>query len=70
MKPQIWIAVSVYVQMAIIRKRLNIGMPQGTMLEIFSVTEFDKLSLEEALLCTELLQEPLVDQNHPNPFEG
>lgn len=69
-KTQIWIAVSVYVLMAIIRKRLNISTPLYTMLQILSVTVFEKLPLEEALTCTELLQEPLVDPNQLNLFES
>ncbi len=69
-KTQIWIAVSVYVLMAIIRKRLNLGTPLYTMLQILSVTVFEKLPLEEALTCTEWLQEPLVDPNQLNLFES
>jgi hypothetical protein len=69
-KTQIWIAVSVYVLMAIIRKRLNISTSLYTMLQILSVTVFEKLSLEEALTCTEWLQEPLMDPNQLNLFES
>lgn len=69
-KTQIWIAVSVYVLMAIIRKRLNISTSLYTMLQILSVTVFEKLSLEEALTCTEWLPEPLMDPNQLNLFES
>lgn len=41
-KTQTWIAVSVYVLIAIIRKRLGILTPLHTMLQILSVTLFEK----------------------------
>jgi hypothetical protein len=42
-KTQIWIAVSVYVLVAIVRKRLNLEAPLYTLLQVFSVTVFEKL---------------------------
>lgn len=69
-KTPIWIAVSVYVLIAIIRKRLHLSTPLYTLLQILSVTVFDTLPLEEALTCPELLQEPLVDPNQLNLFES
>ena len=69
-KTQIWIAVSVYVLMAIIRKRLGINTPLYTMLQILSVTIFEKLPLYEALTCPDLSLESLVDPNQLNLFES
>ena len=44
-KTQIWIAVSVYVLIAIIRKRLNLEASLYTLLQILSVTLFEKKCL-------------------------
>lgn len=56
--------------MAIIRKRLNLSTPLYTMLQILSVTVFEKLTLDAALTCTEWHQESLVDPNQLNLFES
>lgn len=48
-KTQIWIAVSVYVLIAIIRKELNVKASLHTMLQILSVTVFEKMPLQQAL---------------------
>jgi len=41
-KVQIWTAVSVYVLVAIIKKRLNLNASLYTLLQVFSVTLFEK----------------------------
>ena len=41
-KTQIWIAISVYVLVAIVRKRLGIETSLYQLLQIFSVTLFEK----------------------------
>jgi len=41
-KTQIWIAVSIYVLMAIIRKRLDLDASLYQILQILSVTPFEK----------------------------
>jgi Domain of unknown function (DUF4372)/Transposase DDE domain len=41
-KTQIWIAVSVYVLVAIVRKRLNLEASLYTLLQVFSMTVFEK----------------------------
>jgi len=48
-KTQIWIAVSVYVLVAIIRKRLNLDVSLYTILQILSVTLFERMPLYQAL---------------------
>ena len=48
-KTQIWIAVSVYVLIAIVRKRLKIEASLYTMLQIFSVNIFEKMPMESAI---------------------
>jgi hypothetical protein len=44
-KTQIWIAICVYVLVAIIKKRLGIELSLYTILQILSLTSFEKLSL-------------------------
>jgi hypothetical protein len=44
-KTQIWIAVSVYLLVAILRKRLKLEVSLYTLLQILSVTLFEKVSL-------------------------
>jgi transposase len=48
-KTQIWIAVSVYVLVAIVRKRLALDASLYTLLQILSVTLFEKIELKQAL---------------------
>jgi hypothetical protein len=48
-KTQIWIAISVYLLVAIIKKRLHLTASLHTLLQILSVTLFEKLDLTEAL---------------------
>jgi DDE family transposase/uncharacterized protein DUF4372 len=49
LKTQIWIAISVYVLVAIIKKRLNVNGSLYRILQILSVILFEKTSLIEAL---------------------
>ena len=51
-KIQIWIAVSVYVLIAIIKKRLNLDMNLYTILQVLSVTVFEKTPLYQVLNIT------------------
>jgi transposase len=48
-KTQIWIAVSVYVLVAIVKKRLALDASLYTLLQIFSVTLFEKIDIKQAL---------------------
>ena len=48
-KTQIWIAVSVYVLVAIIKKRLNLELSLYTILQILSVTFLEKVSILQVL---------------------
>ena len=51
-KTQIWIAVSVYVLVAIIKKRLALEASLYTLLQVFSVTLFEKMPMPQALSVT------------------
>ncbi len=48
-KTQIWIAISVYVLVAIIKRQLNLDLSLYTILQILSVTLFEKVSILQAL---------------------
>ena len=52
MKTQIWIAVSVYVLVAIVRKRLRLEVSLYTLLQVLSVTVFEKMPIQSAILAT------------------
>ena len=67
-KTQIWIAVSVYVLVAIIKKRLDLEASLYTILQILSLTLFEKMPLNQ-LLTTELdLSPDPVYHNQLNLF--
>ena len=59
-KTQVWIAISVYVLVAIIKKRLDIDASLYTILQVLSVTVFEKTPLRQMLSEAER-----TDQNHP-----
>jgi IS4 transposase len=52
-KTQIWIAVAVYTLIAIIKKRLKISWSLYTILQILSLTLFEKMPLERAFTETD-----------------
>ena len=68
-KTQIWIAVSVYVLVAIIKKRLNLDASLHTLLQILSVTVFEKIPLAQALTPQQPIQELSMFNNQMNLFE-
>ena len=47
-KTQIWIAISVYVLVAIVKKRLNLNQSLYTILQILSITLLEKIQLLQA----------------------
>ncbi len=67
-KSQIWIAVSLYVLIAIVRKRLTLEIPLYTMLQICSVIPFEKINLQQALTMNETLSKQLGSNNQSNLF--
>ena len=56
-KSQIWIAISVYVLVAIVKKRLNLDASLYTLLQILSVTLFEKMAIYQALTGTDYKSE-------------
>jgi len=67
-KTQIWIAISVYVLVAILKKRLNIPASLYTILQILSVSVFERIPLLELLTETALAVEISDSQNQLNLF--
>ena len=67
-KTQIWIAVSIYVRMAIVRKRLKLDVSLYTLMQVFSVTVFEKVSIESVISQTAYSSEPATDDNQLNLF--
>ena len=67
-KTQIWIAVSVYVLVAIIRRRLKLDVSLYTLMQVFSVTVFEKASIESLILQTVDSSGPVMDYNQLNLF--
>ena len=53
-KTQVWIAISIYVLVAIIKKELRIQRPLSEILQILSITLFEKVHMAQALTETEL----------------
>ena len=68
-KSQIWIAVSVYVLGAIVRKCLNLDISLYTMLQISSVMPFEKISLQQALTINQRSPEQMENDMQLNLFE-
>jgi IS4 transposase len=67
-KTQVWTAVSVYVLVAIIRKRLNLALSLHSMLQILSVTPFEKEPLLQLLTDYAHSEDMPVDSNQLNLF--
>lgn len=67
-KTQIWIAVSVYVLVAIVKKRLDLEASLYTLLQTFSVTLFEKMPLHQACAPGETSSRNLSIGNQLNLF--
>jgi hypothetical protein len=68
-KTQIWIAVSVYVLVAIVKKRLNLSASLYEMLQILSLTMFEKIPLDQLLNNTVAEDIQALATNQLNLFE-
>lgn len=69
LKTQIWIAISVYVLVAIVKKRLNLKGSLYRILQILSVTMFEKTPLLQALSDVDLKDQELESCKQLNLFE-
>jgi len=67
-KTQIWIAVSVYVLIAIIRKRLGLEASLYTLMQVLSVTVFEKTPMQSAFLSGAYRSDEAAETNQLNLF--
>ncbi len=67
-RTQIWIAVSIYVLVAILKKRLNLDHSLYTILQILSVSLFEKVPLPQALTTIHPQSDNLHSDNQLNLF--
>jgi len=68
-KTQIWIAVSVYVLVAIVRKQLGLEVSLYQILQILSVTLFEKTPILQALQPSDSREDLLHSANQLNLFD-
>jgi len=68
-KTQIWIAVSVYVLVAIIKKRLNLTASLYQILQILSLTLFEKIPLDQLLNLKQATVDDDLLSNQLNLFD-
>jgi hypothetical protein len=62
-KTQVWVAISVYVLVAIVKQELRIDRPLSEILQILSLSLFEKVPLFEALTTKNA---PLCNTPSPN----
>jgi hypothetical protein len=67
-KTQIWIAVSVYVLVAIVRKQLGLEASLYTLMQVLSVSIFEKLPLQSAFSQGAYSSEGDIENNQLNLF--
>ena len=68
-KTQIWIAISVYVLVAIVKKRLNLPRSLYETLQILSLTLCEQMPLDELLAQIDTDQNPTDTYNQMNLFD-
>jgi len=67
-KTQVWIAIAVYVLVAVVKKRLKIEASLHTILQILSVTLFEKTSLDQLLARIDREEDSVENGNQLNLF--
>lgn len=65
-KTQVWIAISVYVLVAIVKKKLNLDRSLYTILQILSVTQFEKTTILQVLSSPEYENNDIDTDNQLN----
>ena len=64
-RTQIWSAIAVYLLVAILKKRLHLDSSLYTLLQILSLTLFEKTPISQALAQLPPLSQSINMQNHP-----
>ena len=62
-KTQIWIAISIYVLAAIVKKEFKIELSLGEILQILSITLFEQVPIEQVLMKNVLQNENIENRN-------
>jgi IS4 transposase len=68
-KSQIWIAVSTYVLIAIIKKRLNIDNSLYTFLQVLSLTLFERAHINQLLMDSDYNSADSLEHNQLTLFD-
>ena len=69
-KTQIWIAISTYVLVAIMKKRLKIDLSLYTILQILSITLFEKMPILQALTADDYINKITSSPMQLNLFDS
>jgi len=67
-RTQIWIAISVYVLVAILKKRMRLEQSLYTILQFLSISAFEKTPILQALTGNDMLFEQRQSHNQLNLF--
>ena len=68
-KTQIWIAISVYVLVAIVKKQLKLEASLYTILQVLSVSLFEKIPIYQALTLSHYKEPEAVNSNQLKLFQ-
>jgi hypothetical protein len=68
-KTQVWIAIAIYVLVAIVKKELKLDHSLYTILQIFSVTLFEKTPILQALQSPSCIIQDLDSENHQKQLQ-
>ena len=68
-RTQIWIAITVYVLVAIIKKQLRLEVSLHTLLQILSLTLFEKLPLQQAFERVDPVENNLISDRQLKLFD-
>jgi len=69
-KSQIWIAISVYVLVAIVKKRLKLSADLYTILQVLSLTLFEKTPIDQLLSGSDYMPQDHEGHNQLNLFDN
>ncbi len=69
-KTQIWIAISTYVLVAIMKKRLKIDLSLYTILQILSISLFEKMPILQALTADDYMNTITIGHKQLNLFDS
>jgi hypothetical protein len=69
-KTQVWIAICVYVLVAIVRKELGLELSLSQILQVLSVNVFEQVPLAELVAKTASQNEDLADSRNQLVFNG